>query len=117
MKHLKTFEEFSINPEIEMIEEGLFDGVKTYNLSDLKASKEAQDFVTKRKDLKPTYVKALTKFGMDETNIDNAIMALYDFAKGVPILKKYELTYDEKNNTLKVNPNGKGLFNGHPIMG
>lgn len=117
MKHLKTFEEFSINPEIEKVEEGLFDGVKTLNLTTLNVSKEAQDFITKRKDLKATYTKALTKMGMDVADIDIAIMAIYDFGKGTPMLNKYELTYDDNAKTLKINPNGKGLFNGHPIMG
>lgn len=93
-------------------------GKKTYNLTDVKASKEAMDFYTQRKDLVAKYNEFFVgKQGMTEEQAKNAIMALYDFGKGMPLLKKYSLDFNKEANTFTVDPNGKGLFNGHPIMG
>jgi len=117
MKHLKTFEQYSATPE--EINEGLF-GNKKYVLNDtLKSSKEALDFVTnpaRAKSMK-VYSDVLTKHGMDAETIKKAVAAIYDFGNGVPLLNKYTLTYDAATKTMEVNPNGKGLFNGSPIMG
>lgn len=94
-------------------------GIKTYNLTDFKPSQEAIDFYNQRKnDLVPKYNEFFVgKQGMTEEQAKNAIMALYDFGKGQPLLKKYTLDFDKTTNSLKVDPNGKGLFNGSPIMG
>ena len=117
MKHLKTYEQYSITPE--ELNEGLF-GNKKYILNDtLKSSKEALDFVTnpaRAKSMK-IYSDALSKHGMDAETIKKAIAAIYDFGNGVPLLANYTLNYDLPSKTLEVNPNGKGLFNGSPIMG
>jgi hypothetical protein len=32
-------------------------------------------------------------------------------------MDKYDYTFDKDKKELIINPNGKGLFNGHPIMG
>lgn len=117
MKHLKTYEQYSITPE--ELNEGFF-GNQKYVLDDkFKSSKEALDFVTnpaRAKSMK-VYSDALSKHGMDAETIKKAVAAIYDFGKGVPLLNKYTLTYDLPSKTLEVNPNGKGLFNGSPIMG
>lgn len=94
-------------------------GIETFNLLNYKPSQDAIDFYdTRKNDLVPQYNKFfITKQGMTEEQAKNAIMALYDFGKGQPLLKKYTLDFDKTANTLKVDPNGKGLFNGSPIMG
>jgi hypothetical protein len=93
-------------------------GKKTYNLTSLKPSKDAVDFYNNRKDLVGRYNKFFVgKEGMTEDQAKNAIMAIYDFGNGAPLLNKYTIEFNKDTNTLVVDPNGKGLFNGHPVMG
>ena len=93
-------------------------GKKTYNLAALKPSKDAVDFYNTRKDLVKKYNEFFVgKEGMTEEQSKNAIMAIYDFGGGMPLLKKYTIEFNKDTNSLVVDPNGKGLFNGHPVMG
>lgn len=121
-KHLKTFEQF-IAKEPEIVEEGLFGfGEKEYILDDkFIASKDAEKF-TKA----PAYAKnvaylkntLIKHLGMDDAEAAKAVDAVATFTKGAsPLLNKYNLTFDKESKKFVINPNGKGLFNGHPVMG
>lgn len=102
----------------EILAEGFFDGAKTVVLDDtLKASKEATEFVAQRKDLMKVYTQYLTKVGMPADQIAKAVTALYDFKKGLPVLKTLDLTYNPETKKLVMKNSNSGLFNGHPIMG
>lgn len=108
------------NEENEEIEEGFLGfGKKTYMLDDtFKASKEAEEFFNKRKDLVKIYTTPFTKRGLSGTELDNAIKALKMFVgDGIPQLKDYTFTYEPETKKFVIDPNGKGLFNGSPVMG
>jgi len=94
-------------------------GKKTYMLDDtFKPSKEAEEFFNKRKDLVKVYNTAFTKRGLSGTELDNAIKALKMFVgDGIPQLKDYTFTYEPETKKFIIDPNGKGLFNGSPVMG
>jgi len=88
-------------------------GKKVVNLDSASPSKDAQEFVSTRKNLLPGYyAQFMQKMGMDQPTADKAIMAVYDFAKGIPLLNKYELSYDAATKSLTINPNkaGASLF-------
>ena len=136
MKYIKTFEQHS---SIEVTNEEIFGfGKKTYKLDEFKASKETEDFFNKRKDLvnggtfknsqgrvskMEGYVNIFKRLGVPEELSANAAKALIEFAgstvenKETPGMDKYNYTFDKDKNELIINPNGKGLFNGSPIMG
>jgi hypothetical protein len=84
-------------------------GNKVINLATYQGSKDAVAFVTQRKDLMKNYYAYFMKDGaMDQPTADKAVMALYDFAKGIPLLNKYALTYNAPN--LTINPNKDGIL-------
>lgn len=122
-KNIKTFEQFSSENE-EVLEEGVIDyisGVRKYNLDTYKASKIAIDHYNDPK-YKVTFdkmKKSMSKsLGLDDEYAGKALLAAIDFTKGAtPMLNKYNIDYNKDTKELKINPNGKGLFNGHPIMG
>jgi hypothetical protein len=45
------------------------------------------------------------------------LIAFTGSGKSIPLMDKYDYTFDKDKKELIINPNGKGLFNGHPIMG
>ena len=116
MKHVKTFEQYS---NIELTNEEIFGfGKKTYKLAEFKADEKAEDFFNKRKDLVKRYKDGFTKVGVPVELLDAAVKSLISFADGgIPLMDKYDYTFDKDKKELVINPNGKGLFNGHPIMG
>lgn len=91
-------------------------GVKKFTLDTFKPSGDAKDFI--RRGIS-SYKEKLKKLNIPEDLFKNAVMALYDFAEGVPLLDRLHLEYDEKSKTLTVDPNKKkkGLFGGDPVMG
>lgn len=121
LKHLKTFEQFVAQPEL--VDEGFFSfGKKEYILDDKFAGTKNSEKFTKA----PAYaknvaflVKNMMKFlGMDEAEAKKGVEAVATFTDGAsPLLNKYNIDFDKATKTLTINPNGKGLFNGHPIMG
>jgi hypothetical protein len=118
MKYVKTFEQHS---NIEVTNEELFGfGKKTYKLDSLKSDEGTESFFNKRKDLVKQYKSGFAGVGVPEELLDAATKALITFSgKGeyVPAMNKYDYTFDEDTKELVINPNGKGLFNGSPIMG
>ena len=131
MKYVKTFEQHS---NIEVTNEEIFGfGKKNYKLDEFKASKETEDFFNKRKDLvnggtfknsqgkvskAEGYINTFKRIGVPEELTSNAAKALIEFCDGgVPSMDKYDYKFDKDKKELTINPNGKGLFNGHPIMG
>lgn len=105
--------------EQELVNEFFGFGKKTYKLDDtFKSSPVADEFFAKRKDLVAQYNKLFTAQGMDAATAEKAVKALVMFVDGaVPMLKDYNVTFDVPTKALVIDPNGKGLFNGHPIMG
>jgi hypothetical protein len=118
-KYGKYVKESTSPAEQELVNEFFGIGKKTYKLDDtFKPSPAAADFFAKRKDLVAQYNKFFTKQGMDVDTAAKAIQAVKMFAgEGVPTLSSYTITYDAATKALVIDPNGKGLFNGHPIMG
>lgn len=91
-------------------------GVKKFVLTNLKPSDEAKEFVKRKVD---RYKEFLAGLKVPAELITNAIMAMYDFAEGVPLLNTMDVKYDDQTKTLIIDPNkkGKGLFSGSPING
>ena len=139
MKYVKTFEQHS---NIEMTnEEFLGFGKKTYILSDdeFKPSADSLTHIKYDKDKKsaifvhPASKGAMAdfknlykkKFNQDLSSelAVKCVQAAYMFGGGAPMLSKYGFEFNPKNDkeggkiTLTIDPNGKGLFSGHPIMG
>lgn len=135
MKYVKNFEQYSYQP---MNEEILGFGAKTYILkaegSDkaYTPSKDALSFI-KFVDGKVTFVHPSSrvcyndfmnlykkKFGsdLDPECIVKCVQASYDFQGGVPKLSALGFEFNPKNEkekgsiTVKIDPNGKGLFSG-----
>lgn len=90
-------------------------GVKKFVLTSLKPSDEAMDFV-KRNVAK--YKNFLADMKVPADLMNKAIMALYDYADGVPLLDRIDVKYDDSTKTLTAAPKNKGgIFSGNPIMG
>lgn len=116
MKTIKTFDSFvneNYKPEVN---EFLGFGKKKIKLDDVKPSEDAAEYTEKHPGAK-ILLKAFTKFGIIGDLAKKAIQAMYDYADGVPMLSKYDFDYDKNTHVLTIDPNGKGLFSGHPIMG
>lgn len=116
MKHVKQFDTFvneNYKPEVN---EFLGFGKKKIKLDDVEPSKDAAEYSEKHPAAKKL-MAALSKFNIIGEFAKKAIQAIYDFADGTPMLSKYNFDYDEKTHELTIDPNGKGLFSGHPIMG
>lgn len=122
MKHLKTFEQFVQNPA-EETNEGVLDfvkGIKKYKLTDLKLTPTAEkEFKIRKKAVEQIKNDlASSKLGLTPEQIDKAVIAIFNFLDGTaPIISKYNIDYDKAKDELVINPNGKGLFAGHPVMG
>lgn len=57
--------------------------------------------------------KGFTNMGLPQEFLDKAVMAIFDFNGGsAPIIHSYDFTWDAEKKTLKIDPNGGGLFNG-----
>lgn len=118
MKRIKAFdtfvnENYQAKPEVN---EFLGFGKKKIKLDDVKPSDDAAEYSEKHPAAKKL-MDALSKFGIVGEFAKKAIQAIYDFADGVPMLSKYDLDYDEKSHVLTIDPDGHGMFSGHPIMG
>jgi len=132
MKHIKTFESFT-NP----VNEELFGfGKKTYKLgAEFKPDEDSLEFIkynaeTKKssghpaaglcvKDFKRLYQDAFKQELSTELAVQ-CVQATFMFADGVPQLSRFGFEFNKKGSdeiSLTINPNGKGLFSGHPIMG
>lgn len=135
MKYVKTFEQYSEQP---MNEEILGFGAKTYVL---KAEGGAKAYVpsadalsyikfeggkvtfghpaakTCYQDFQNLYKKKFESELTPECAV-KCVQAAYDFGGGVPKLSAYGFEFNPKNEkekgsiTLKLDPNGKGLFSG-----
>lgn len=94
-------------------------GKKTYDLNTFEASPEVKKSIASRKQLVDQFTKGFTKVGLPAEDITKAIEALWSFvgADSVPLMNKYNFSYNAADKKLIIDPNGKGLFNGHPIMG
>jgi hypothetical protein len=118
MKYVKTFEQHS---NVEMTNEEILGfGKKTYKLAEFKADEGTESFFNKRKDLVKKYKEGFTRVGVPAELVDAAVKSLIAFTgggKSIPLMDKYDYTFDKDKKELIINPNGKGLFNGHPIMG
>lgn len=127
MKYIKTFENYS---QLEVTNEELFGlGKKVYVLDEYKPSEKAVEYVAKHpaakvciRDFKTLYKKKFNQDLSDELT-NKCVQVAYDFGGAPPQLGKYGFEFNPKDEkkggkvTLTVDPNGKGLFSGHPIMG
>lgn len=116
MKNLKTFDSYINENYNSEVNEFFSFGKKKIKLDDLEPSEDAADY-TNRHPAAKKLMAALSKFNIIGDLAKKAIQAIYDFADGPPMLNKYNLDYDEKTHELTIDPNGKGLFSGSPIMG
>jgi len=92
-------------------------GKKAVALNAIKPSQGAVDFVTKHPAARNAMAEFKKKYNMDDNLAKNAVMAVYDFAGGVPMLSKYGFDFNPQTMALTIDPNKGGLFTGHPIMG
>ena len=139
MKYVKTFEQHS---NVEMTNEEVFGfGKKTHILSgdEFKPSKDSLTYIKYDKDKKAAisvhpaskvpfndfknlYKKKFNQDLSDEFAV-KCVQAAYMQGNGVPQLSKYGFEFNPKDDkhggkiTLTIDPNGKGLFTGSPIMG
>lgn len=102
--------------------EGLLDkftGVKKYKLSEVELSPKAAELWNTRAKLVGTIKDSLAKnLKLDAAKAEQAAKAVFNFANGaIPVMSRWNIDYMVKADELVVNPNGGGLFNGHPIMG
>ena len=122
MKHLKTFEQFS-QISTEETNEGILDfakGIKKYKLQDIELTPNAKKEFLGRKGIVDTLKKSIlkSKLGLMDEKVDQAIKAIFNFANGaVPIVSNWNIDYNKDTDELIINPSGKGLFSGHPVMG
>jgi len=118
-KYGKYVTESVLDTNNDVVNELFGFGKKTYILDNaFKATPAAEEFFNKRKDMVAQYSKLFTKQGMDADLIAKAVKALKMFTgDGIPLLKSYNITYDVVTKTFVIDPNGKGLFNGSPMMG
>lgn len=122
-KYGKYVTESVLDTNKDVVNELFGFGKKTYILDDtFKATPDAEEFTNKRKDMVAQYNKLFIKQGMDADTAAKASKALKMFVGGdangaIPLLKSYNITYDVVTKTLVIDPNGKGFFNGSPIMG
>jgi len=120
LKNIKTFESFvpSADPHVDEFLGGIKDklaGIQKIVLDKVKPSDDAKEFV--RRDVS-TYKSALTKLNIPMDLLKNAIMAMYDYADGVPLLDRMELKYEPSTKTLTVQNKNKGsMFAGDPVRG
>jgi hypothetical protein len=120
MKNLKTFDQLFESEELdERFLSGIKDklvGIKKFVLTNIEPSDEAKEFVQRNTKM---YKKFLEGLKVPADLIANAIMALYDYAEGTPLLDRLDLQYDASTKTLIIDPNKKkkGLFSGSPVMG
>jgi hypothetical protein len=129
----KLVEEGHIKPEqtVEQILELFGTGKKTYVLDDKFTVDPKIDAVIKQRSvpvksrtgkvtsLVQEFKDGFTRVGLVEPELSKAVQALWTFvgADSVPQMDKYNYTYNNDTKQLVIDPNGKGLFNGHPIMG
>ena len=92
-------------------------GKKAIALNAIKPSQNAVAFVTKHPAARNAIGEFKKHYNMDDNLAKNAVMAVYDFAGGVPLLGKYGFDFNPQTMTLTIDPNKGGLFTGHPIMG
>jgi hypothetical protein len=90
-------------------------GKKVIDLNTLKPSADAVAFVTRHPASKGAIGEFLKKFNMDNTLASKAVEAVYDYAKGIPMLSKYGFTFDPQTNRLQIDPNKGGLFATSPF--
>ena len=129
----KLVEQGHIKPEqtVEQILELFGTGKKTYVLDDkftvdpkIDAAIKQRSVPVKSRSGKVTSLvqelkDGFTRVGLVEPELSKAIQALWSFVgvNSVPQMDKYNYTYNNDTKQLVIDPNGKGLFNGHPIMG
>jgi hypothetical protein len=118
----KLVAEGHIKPEqnIEQVLEFFGFGKKDYKLdSTFVVDPTIEAAVAKRQDLAKPLLAGFAKVGLQEPEASLAVKALWSFvgADSIPLMNKYDYSWNNDTKILTINPNGKGLFNGHPIMG
>lgn len=118
LKNLKTFEQLFEQEIDEKFLDSIKDkiaGVKKFVLDDFEPSDEAKQFSKRNIKHIGEYLK---KIGVPGALLGTAMMALYDYADGVPLLNKLKVDYNPKENMIIVGPNNAGgKFAGDIVMG
>lgn len=82
-------------------------GKKAVALNAMKPSQDAVAFVTRHPASRNAVNAFVTNYKLDPETAKKAVMAVYDFGGGVPMLDKYGYSYDPQTMTLTIDPNAK----------
>ncbi len=93
-------------------------GAKVFDLSTYSGTDAGKKELANpgRKKSLETIKRGFRNMGMADEFLDKALLAIFDFNGGsAPIINSYNFVWDAEKKSLKIDPNGGGLFNGNPI--